>query len=68
MTFTNTIVHGRRAHTIGDIFPFRVMVQGKMDNLRYHVIKPDGKKLGEGQYSSESAFKVARMAHALWSS
>lgn len=49
-----------------NIFPWRVMAQGKIDNLRWHVIKPNGDKLGEGQYSSESAFKVARMAHALW--
>ncbi len=58
---------GIRGHSAGDIYPFRVMVQGTMDNLRYHVIKPNGKKLGEGQYSSAAAYKVARLAHALWS-
>jgi hypothetical protein len=57
---------GLRGHSTGDIYPWRVMGQGTMDNLRWHVIKPNGDKLGEGQYTPKSAYKVARMAHALW--
>ncbi len=58
---------GIRGHSAGDIFPWRVMAQGVGSSLRWHVIKPNGSKLGEGQYTIESAYKVARMAHGLWS-
>ncbi len=57
---------GIRGHSAGDIFPWRVMAQGTFDSLKWHVIKPDGTKLGKGQYTSKTAYKVARLAHALW--
>ena len=58
---------GIRGHSAGDIFPWRVMAQGTFDSMKWYVIKPDGTKLGEGQYSSKSAYTVARLAHGLWS-
>ena len=58
---------GLRGHSVGDIFPFRVMAQGKIDSLTWHVIKPDGEKLGKGHSNPKSAYKVARLAHWIWS-
>ena len=62
--FTNTIKHGRRAHTIGDFFPYRVMVQGKMDSLKYWVINPDGSKLNSF-HNAQDACHVARLFHSI---
>lgn len=61
-TFTNTIKHGRRAHTIGDFFPYRMMVQGTFDNLKYWVIYPDGSK-GCHYRTAKDACNIARLLY-----
>ena len=48
---------GIRGHSAGDIFPWRVMAQGTMDNLKYWLIKPDGEK--------HSAFFTTAAAYSL---
>lgn len=58
---------GLRGHSAGDFFPFRVMAQGLLTSLTWHVIKPNGEKLGKGHTTSQSAHKVARFAFAVWS-
>lgn len=58
---------GIRGHSAGEIFPFRVMAQGKLDALVWHVIKPNGEKLGRGQTNITSAYKVAHLAFNIWS-
>jgi hypothetical protein len=64
-TFTNTIKHGRRAHTIGDYFPFRVMGEGELDSLKWWVIHPKGNEIC---YVStvKLAVQLARVYHARW--
>ena len=58
---------GVRGHSAGEFFPFIVMAQGTIDGLRWHVIKPNGEKLGKGHVKVATAHKAARMAHGLWS-
>ena len=52
---------GIRGHSAGDFYPYRVMVQGTMDNLRYWVIDPSGHKLYEGYDTAEQACGMARI-------
>ena len=35
---------GIRGHSAGLIFPYRIMIQGKLDNLTYWVMNPKGRK------------------------
>lgn len=59
---------GIRGHSAGDIYPFRVMGQGKPDDIKWFVVKPNGEQLGDGHNTTASAYKVARFAHAVWGS
>lgn len=53
---------GIRGHSAGDFFPYRVMVQGTLDSLRYWVVSPKGHKLHHWGTASE-ACKAARLLH-----
>lgn len=50
---------GVRGHSAGDFFPYRVVVQGTLDNLKYCVINPDGSKLNSWK-TSKAACEMAR--------
>ena len=36
---------GIRGHSVGEYFPWRVMAQGKIENLTWWLISPTGQKL-----------------------
>ena len=36
---------GIRGHSAGEFFPYRLMAQGTMDNLKWWVVNPDGTKV-----------------------
>ena len=38
---------GLRGHSVGDIFPYIVFAEGKLDNLKYKIRTPDGNIVGE---------------------
>lgn len=48
---------GIRGHSAGDIFPYRIMLQGELHALKYWVINPQGHKL--------YPYATAQGAHAL---
>ena len=35
---------GLRGHSAGDIFPWRILITGTMDNLKYWIVNPSGTK------------------------
>lgn len=54
---------GIRGHSAGDFYPYRVMIQGTMDSLKYWVINPQGDKVA-WFLSSSLACHIARILHA----
>lgn len=54
---------GIRGHSAGDFYPYRVMIQGTFDNLKYHVINPQGDKVAWFS-SAWLACHIARILHA----
>ena len=50
---------GLRGHSAGDIFPWRVLITGTMDNLKYWIVSPTGKK---GAFPYDSYATAYRMA------
>lgn len=69
---TQTLGHlvsngGSRAHSAGDVFPFRIMAQGKFTDLKWWVINPQGNKVGIGWSSSATAYRFAKAVHSQWS-
>ncbi len=51
---------GLRGHSVGDIFPYRIMIQGKLDNLIYWVMNPKGKKCARA-YTIDGAMAFAEL-------
>ena len=54
---------GIRGHSAGDIYPWRLMAQGTMADLRYWVINPAGEKVAK-QRKAREAMAVARVLKA----
>ncbi len=52
---------GLRGHSAGSIFPWRIMVQGELDNLQYWVINPSGEKVGNVWQSYHGALAKAEL-------
>lgn len=58
---------GIRGHSAGEFYPFRVIAKGKLNAIRWHVVKPDG-TLCEASYTVVGdAFITARLLHSVWS-
>jgi len=51
---------GLRGHSVGDIYPWRVMISGKIDALKYWVVNPSGRPI-ERFFTSKGAFTRARI-------
>jgi len=51
---------GIRGHSAGLIFPYRIMVQGKLDDLVYWVMNPKGKKCARA-YTVDGAMAFAEL-------
>lgn len=52
---------GIRGHSAGDIFPYRIMIQGTFDALKYYVINPDGTKHIYVSFTASAAYQMAVM-------
>lgn len=50
---------GIRGHSAGEIFPWRVLITGPMDNLKYWVVNPAGRKCNEPYASYKAAYGMA---------
>ena len=50
---------GIRGHSAGEFYPYRVMVQGTLDNLRYWIINPQGDKCSGGYSTAHMACEFA---------
>ena len=55
---------GIRGHSAGDIYPWRIMGQGTLNALKYHVIAPNGKKYNTGYTTTTQAMAAARIFKA----
>ncbi len=55
---------GIRGHSAGDFYPYRVMIQGQLDNLKHWVIDPQGKKV-EWFSGAKAACILARCLHGM---
>jgi hypothetical protein len=51
---------GIRGHSAGDFYPYRVMIRGTLDNLKYIVIAPTGSYIS-GWKTSKAACAMARI-------
>lgn len=63
---TNTSGHlanngGIRGHSAGTIYPWRIMAQGLLTSLKYHVIAPNGKKINTGYSTPQQAMAAAHV-------
>jgi hypothetical protein len=61
---TNTSGHlanngGIRGHSAGTIYPWRIMAQGLLTSLKWHVIAPNGKKINTGYSTPQQAMTAA---------
>ena len=52
---------GIRGHSAGDIYPWRIMAQGTLNALKYHVIAPNGKQVNTGYSTAKQAMTAARV-------
>ena len=53
---------GIRGHSAGSIFPWRVLIQGTLDNLNYWVINPKGDKVGNAWGTYAGALAAAELS------
>lgn len=58
---------GIRAHSAGEFFPFRVIATGKMNAIKWHVVKPDGTRALCSHGTTAAAFTEARVLFSVWS-
>lgn len=52
---------GIRGHSAGEIYPFRIMAQGLLTSLKWHVIAPNGKKINTGYSTPAQAMTAAHV-------
>lgn len=52
---------GLRGHSAGEIYPWRIMGQGLLTSLKWHVIAPNGKKINTGYTTPAQAMQAARV-------
>lgn len=57
---------GLRGHSVGSIFPWRILIQGTMDNLKYWVINPQGEKVGKAWQTCDGAYVAAELRMLGW--
>ena len=55
---------GIRGHSAGDFYPYRVLIKGTLDNLRYIVVHPDGGYMNTWK-TAHNACDMARMLKSL---
>lgn len=54
---------GLRGHSVGDIYPWRIMAQGTFEALVWWVVNPQGKKVSKWA-TPEGAQAVAELTKA----
>ena len=57
---------GIRAHSAGEFYPFRVVAQGTFDNLKWHVVWPDGSYTVCSYHRVQDACNKARLLFSIW--
>ena len=50
---------GVRGHSAGDIFPWRILITGTFDNLKYWIVNPAGKRSNTPYTSTKEAYAWA---------
>lgn len=50
---------GLRGHSAGEIFPWRVLITGTFDSLKYWIIAPNGKQCNTPYDTAKNAYGMA---------